>query len=251
MLYLLLIAFGIAVGYACIVGAVALISMRVNRFTVIIGVGLLALSVMFMAFLIKFIFVKHRNESDQRVEVTAQDHPLLFAFIDRLTTEVGSPKPYKVFLSPSVNASVFYNSSFWSLFLPVQKNLEIGLGLVNSLNLSEFKAVMAHEFGHFSQRSMKLGSYVYVVNRVIYNLVYDRDGWDRLLDKWADAGGFWSYFAVLTRLLANLVRFYPAQSLRMAQPTLHEFVARDGVSGRSGGGQCRRWAVDHHRTPPD
>jgi len=33
----------------------------------------------------------------------------------------------------------FYNSSFWSMFLPVRKNLEIGLGLVNSINISEFK----------------------------------------------------------------------------------------------------------------
>jgi Zn-dependent protease with chaperone function len=37
------------------------------------------------------------------------------------------------------------------MFLPIKKNLQIGLGLVNSLNVSEFKAVMAHEFGHFTQ----------------------------------------------------------------------------------------------------
>ncbi len=86
-----------------------------------------------------------------------------------------------MYLSPDVNASVFYNQSILSLLLPTPKNLLIGLGLVNQLNLSEFKAVLAHEFGHFSQNSMKLGSYVYTANRVIGDLVFGRDWLDDLV----------------------------------------------------------------------
>ncbi len=205
-LYVLLIAFGLVLGYLCAMGAMMLITVSVNKFTILIGLGLVALAGMFLLFLIKFIFGVHKNESNQRVEITAGEHPRLFAFIDQLTDEVNSPKPYRIYLTPDVNASVFYNSSFWSLFLPVRKNLEIGLGLVNSVNMSEFKAVMAHEFGHFSQRSMKLGSYVYIVYRVIYDLVYDRDRWDDLLAKWASSGGLWSVFASLTLGLVNIVR---------------------------------------------
>jgi hypothetical protein len=40
------------------------------------------------------------------------------------------------------------------MFLPVRKKLEIGVGPVNSINASELKAVIAHEFVHFSKRSM-------------------------------------------------------------------------------------------------
>lgn len=206
MLYLLLVGFGLALGYICVFSALWLLTMSVNNITIFVSLGLLALAIMFLLFLIKFIFVVHKNENSQRIEIKAADHPRLFAFINQLTDEIKSPKPYRIYLSPNVNACVFYNSSFWSLFFPVHKNLEIGLGLVNSTNLSEFKAVMAHEFGHFSQRSMKLGNYVYVMNRVIYNLVYDRDRWDRLLDKWATSGNFWSLFAGLTYWLVNLVR---------------------------------------------
>ena len=46
---------------------------------------------------------------------------------------------------------------------------------MNALELSEFKAVLAHEFGHFAQSSMKLGQYVYVANQVIADLVFERD----------------------------------------------------------------------------
>ncbi|GAB3957937.1 hypothetical protein GCM10028805_51600 [Spirosoma harenae] len=206
ILYLCLIGFGLGLAYGCVLSTIWLISVSINKLTIIIGLGLLALGIMFLLFLVKFLFAVYKNQDAQRVEITAKDHPRLFTFIHRLTEEVNAPKPYKIYLSPNVNACVFYNSSFWSLFLPVRKNLEIGLGLVNSLNISEFKAVMAHEFGHFSQRSMKLGSYVYIVNRVIYNLVYERDRWDALLDRWASSGGLWGIFAGFTHILVNLVR---------------------------------------------
>src|SRR5207244_2163286 len=93
-----------------------------------------------------------------------------------------APLPHRVYLTPDVNAAVFYHESLLSLFLPTPKNLIIGLGLVNQLNLSEFKAVLAHEFGHFSQNSMKLGTYVYVSNRVIGELVFGRDWLDDLVN---------------------------------------------------------------------
>lgn len=124
-----------------------------------------------LVFLVKFIFAVSQDVNSDRVEITEAEQPRLFAFIRRLAGETQVPFPKKIFLSSNVNACVFYNSSFRSMFLPIRKNLEIGLGLVNSVNLSELKAVIAHEFGHFSQKSMKLGSFTYNVNRIVYNML--------------------------------------------------------------------------------
>src|SRR5262245_56251452 len=129
-------------------------------------------------FLVKGFFKRQRADSSMRVEITEKEQPDLFAFIRRLCQETKAPFPHKVYLVPEVNAAVFYHSSFLHLFLPARKNLLIGLGLINRLNLSEFKAVLAHEFGHFSQSSMKLGSYVYTSNRIVCDLVYGRDWLD-------------------------------------------------------------------------
>lgn len=145
------------------------------KFIVGIVAGLLCL------FLVKGFFKWRRAETGQRLEVTEKDQPVLFAFIRQLCHDTRAPLPHRVFLTPDVNAAVFYHESLLSLVLPTPKNLVIGLGLVNQLNLSEFKAVLAHEFGHFSQNSMKLGSYVYVSNRVVGDLVYGRDWLDNFV----------------------------------------------------------------------
>ncbi|MEO1263174.1 MAG: M48 family metallopeptidase [Bacteroidota bacterium] len=204
--YILLIIAAIFLLRFCFQAAAAILSSVRGLWPLLISIGLVCLGVMVFVFLFKFIFKVKKIDTSGSKEIKRKDHPKLFAFIDQLTTELKAPKPKKIFLIPEVNASVFYNSSFWSMFFPVRKNLNIGLGLVNCLNLSEFKGVLAHEFGHFSQRSMKLGSYVYTVNHVVYDLVYSYDRWDRTLQSWADAGGIFGLFAVLTYRIAELVR---------------------------------------------
>jgi Zn-dependent protease with chaperone function len=176
----------------------------------IIGVlsGLLCL------FLVKGFFKWRRADPGQRLEVTEKEQPALFEFIYRVSRDTRAPLPHRVYLSPDVNAAVFYHESLLSLFLPTPKNLLIGLGLVNHLNLSEFKAVLAHEFGHFSQKSMKLGSYVYVSDRVIHDIVFGRDWLDDVVAQlrgcdiriaifaWLFAGVLW----VLRKTLQGLFR---------------------------------------------
>src|SRR5688572_17166397 len=93
------------------------------------------------------------------------------------------------------------------MFLPTKKNLQIGLGLVNAVNVSEFKAVMAHEFGHFSQRSMKLGSFVYNVNRVIYNMLFENTSYGRSLEKWGSMHFLFAIFATITAAIVRAIQY--------------------------------------------
>jgi Zn-dependent protease with chaperone function len=178
-----------------------------NIWVIVFGLGLIAAGVSVIIFLVKFIFSVSKDENSQRVEIHEQEQPRLFAFIRDLTAATGTSFPKKIFLSPDTNAGVFYNSSFWSMFLPIRKNLDIGLGLVNSVNVSEFKAVMAHEFGHFSQRSMKLGSFTYNVNRVIHNMLYDNRGYSDFLNSWGRIHGALALMARMTAKIAEGIQW--------------------------------------------
>lgn len=126
------------------------------------------------------VFVKRGSMSDD-IEVTQAEQPRLFEFLYRLADEAGAPRPKRVYLSARVNAAVFYDLSVINLIFPSKKNLEIGLSLVNVLTLSETKAVLAHEFGHFAQRSMAIGSWVYIAQQIASHVIAKRDMLDGFL----------------------------------------------------------------------
>ncbi len=183
LVYILLLisatAIAIAMGW---IGIAMMMAVR-NFIVLAFGVGLILSGLMLVFFLIKFIFAK-REKPAAGYEIKETEHPDLFSFIRKVTDEVGTNYPRHVYLTNDVNAMASFRPSFWSLFLPIRKDLTIGLGLVNSVNQSEFKTVLAHEFGHFSQRSMRFGSYVYHFNRALYNLLYENTGYHDALNAW-------------------------------------------------------------------
>ncbi len=143
------------------------------------AVGICAL---FLAvFMLKPVFFVRHGRVNDSVEVTAQQQPRLFAFLYELADAAAAPRPHRVFISPQVNAVVFYDLSLLNLVFPSRKNLEIGLALVNALTLGEFRAVLAHEFGHFTQRSMAVMRWAYIAQQIAAHLVLRRDKLDDLL----------------------------------------------------------------------
>jgi len=145
------------------------------QFFTAIGLAFLSL------FMFKSLFIFNKQSGSFGKEVTPKSEPKLFEFLHSLADEIGAPRPHRVFITSRVNASVFYDLSIINLIFPTKKNLEIGLGLVNVLNMGEFKAVLAHEFGHFAQKSMLLGRYVYVAQQIASKVVNKRDALDSFL----------------------------------------------------------------------
>lgn len=204
-----LVLFVAAVSLACLCAwmGVALMGSYISFYTIIIGLGLIGIGIMVVYFLLKFLFKSNKIDRSSFIEVTETDQPVLFDFIRKVSDETQAPFPKKVYLYGEVNASVFYDSSFLSMFLPVKKNLLIGLGLVNVVNITEFKAIMAHEFGHFSQRSMKFGSYVYYVNNIIHNMLYDNDDYSKALGQWASIHSYFRAFVMLTIKIVTGIQY--------------------------------------------
>jgi Zn-dependent protease with chaperone function len=135
----------------------------------------------FFLFLVKGFFKRRPVDKTLYIEVEEEEQPLLFGFIHKLCEELGAPEPRKVWIAPDVNAAVTYKTNVLNLFVQPEKDLVIGLGLVNAVNMSEFKAVLAHEFGHFGQSSYA-SSYTYVASRIIIDLVEGEDWFDRMID---------------------------------------------------------------------
>lgn len=197
LIYLLLITSAIGLTILSIYLGMIIILARPSFITIMLGLGLASFGVLILIFLLKFIFKSHTVDRSNLMEITKPDEQELFSLVEEIVKQVDTSFPKKIYLSTDVNASVFYDSNFWSMLFPIRKNLQIGLGLVNTVSKSELKAILSHEFGHFSQKSMKIGSYVYNVNQVIYNLLHDNDSYDRVIQSWANLSNYLAIFVML------------------------------------------------------
>lgn len=193
--------FALVIGLTLLSGFVGILLLGligINYFTLILAFGCITMGGLVLYFLIKFLFRKHKVDRSHLTELTRESQPELFAMIADIVQQTGTSFPKNIYLDADVNAGVSYDSSFWSMFFPVRKNLTIGLGLVNSVTRLELKAILAHEFGHFSQRSMKLGSYVYNSNQVIYNMLFDNQSYQEVLQRWANISNILYIFASMS-----------------------------------------------------
>ncbi|MBS0029346.1 M48 family metallopeptidase [Chitinophaga sp. 22321] len=204
--YVVLLLTAVAFAMVCISGGIMLFRAYPTWTSGAIGLSLILLGGMVLFFLAKFLFNKRQAANPYRMQVFADHHPRLFDFITQLVKDTRIRFPKKVFVVPDMNATIFYNSSFLSLFWPARKNLEIGLGLINSVNVSELKMLLVHEFAHFSQRSMKLGSYIYTLNKMLYNMLYENERWEELELRWSSGGSLLSFFAHITTRILNAMQ---------------------------------------------
>lgn len=199
----------ISLGLIAFLGYLAflLITAKVGFLTILIGAGLVGMGIFILIFLLKFMFSHKEYDHTGTYEISRTAEPALFKLIDEVVEEVQTQHPKKVFLSSDVNAYVNYDSAFWSMFFPVKKNLTVGMGLINTTTVSELKGILAHEFGHFSQRSMKVGSFVGQAHRIIYDLLFNDSSFQNMLSRFAEFHAILYFFARLAQSFTAGIRW--------------------------------------------
>jgi heat shock protein HtpX len=91
--------------------------------------------------------------------LTPDRHPRLFKELDTIAEATDQEKPAEVYLVPDVNAWVSQRGGVMGL--GGRRVMAVGLALLHSLTVSELRAVLVHEFGHYYGGDTKLGPWVY------------------------------------------------------------------------------------------
>lgn len=140
------------------------------------------------------------------------DHPELFTVIDDVAGAAGQRPPAEVYLVHDVNA--FVGERGGVMGLGSRRIMGIGLPLLQALSVSEFRAVIAHEFGHYTGGDTALGPWIYrtrsAIGRTVSNL--DESGWWLLLLVNLPFKGFASLFMSVT-LAISRAQEYAADAL--------------------------------------
>ena len=194
------------------------------------------LAIALLVFIFMFFFRKQTADRSGWIEITREAQPKLFELIGSISKELGTNFPNKVYLGAGVDAMVFYDSNFRNLFIPSKENLMIGLGLANSMTDCEFKTIIAHEFGHFTQRSLNVFSYIYIENQIIYKMLMDEEFYHHLILAFSKIGRFSWFIIYYSRLIRWILRkaYHIVLKNYMALSREMEFHA-DEVSAGIGG----------------
>lgn len=206
----LLAGLGYAYLLAIVAGAIALLwglvalsiaSHRLNSGVVKLGLVLLVLVCM----VLRAMWV--RLSPPEGYALSRAQVPELFGLIDELTQQLNALPVHHVLLTEELNAAVSQVPSF-GLFGWSQSYLVLGLPLLQALSPEQFKAVLAHEFGHLSGNHSRFSAWIYRVRRT----------WGTILEQLSGEGQSWLF----TSFFNWYVPFFSAYSFVLARANEYE-----------------------------
>ena len=109
-------------------------------------------------------------------ELQREQAPQLFDLIAEVRNALAAPEVHRVLLSDEFNAKVVQVPRF-GMFGWRTNYLVVGLPLLKAIGPDEFRAVIAHEFGHLSGKHGKFSGWIY----------YLRESWIRVLKRFEHA----------------------------------------------------------------
>lgn len=197
-----------------------------------------------VAFLILPLFWKSKKR-EKPLWVDRREQPLLYAYIDKLCEAIGAPRPARIDVTPSANASAHIDNGLLGL-VGRRLVLTIGLPLAQSLDLRQFTGVLAHELGHFRQgMSMRLSYVVFRINGWFFRLAHRRSGLDDAVDSFMGSDTHWTIIilGVTCKLMLGFTRLVLmgmallSHALSMHLSRQAEYDA-DRVAARIAGGEA-------------
>ncbi|WP_293369419.1 M48 family metallopeptidase [Nevskia sp.] len=171
-LYVLLLVLG-----ALLVSAVLVVICFVQPILLVKLLKIIWLPIWFAWSVLKSIWV--RFDPPQGRPLSKAEAPALFAEIDRIRAAIPGPKPHQVLVTDDYNAAVAEHARLGALGW-WRNYLILGLPMMSAMSPDQFRAVLAHEFGHFGAGDSRMTGRIYRM-RVL---------WGRLQQQFSERGGF-------------------------------------------------------------
>jgi len=149
-----------------------------------------------------------------------ESQPRLFAELESIAASLNEPMPREVYLIGDVNAFVADRGGIMGF--GSRRIMGLGLPLMSILTVSQFRAVLAHEFAHYYGGDTSLGPWIYKTQKAIVR-IFENIGSVGKLARIAILGAMYlvvatlmkSYFIVFLRAMnfASRKREYRADEL--------------------------------------
>lgn len=161
LFYLLALALGAAIDFAYY-GLMLVSNLDRVPVAILIGLAIVAIGTG-IAILIGFYYLFFPpKRKTLGIVIPENDQRKLWQITKEIATEIKAKPINKIIITPDPGIGVYLEGNLFStIFGGGKRVLEIGLSSLHSLSVNEFKAILAHEYGHFSNRDTSWGSYTY------------------------------------------------------------------------------------------
>lgn len=174
--------------------------------------------------------------------LSAEQQPTLFTIVSDIASQTGQTLPREIYVTNEMNAWVTHRGGF--LGLGSKKVLGIGLPLVELLTDLQFKAVLAHEFGHFYSGDTKLGPIIYKTRSAIIRTIASLARYSTFLHK-----PFELYLKLFLRITHAVSRSQELVADRIAAQVFGSKPLIDGLQILSSQGLLYEYFIEHEIMP--
>lgn len=155
---------------------------------------------------------------------TPRTHPRLFGELTAIARAVGQPLPAEVYLVQDINAGVRERAGIMGL--GGRRVMELGVPLMRILRISEFRAVLAHEFGHYRGGHTQLAPWIYKTREAIVRTVAHLSGHSAIV--------MWPFFQYARMFLTITQDISRQQEFEADALAAHTAGARACIAGLRG-----------------
>ncbi|MBX3262950.1 MAG: M48 family metalloprotease [Labilithrix sp.] len=149
-------------------GGLILAFFYVGRIPVYFVVVIASVVLFTIVSVVKSLLARARDE-DPGVAVDLAEHPELARVIREVAARVGTRAVDDVYLTPNTEIAVLERGSMLrQLRGATTRCLVLGVGVLDGMKLGPFKAILAHEYGHFSNRDTAGGGVALSVRRSLF-----------------------------------------------------------------------------------
>jgi Zn-dependent protease with chaperone function/tetratricopeptide (TPR) repeat protein len=151
-------------------GGLVYAMLSIGRFPIKLLIIVVVIAAVTIWAILKSLFVRS-SQADPGVRIFPDEHRRLWQLLRDVAERVGTRQVDSVYLTPGTELAVFERGGLWrQMSAPSERCLILGVGTLDNLRLRPFKAVLAHEYGHFSNRDTAGGGFALAVRRSVFSL---------------------------------------------------------------------------------
>lgn len=134
-------------------------------------VAIIAIGVLITVFaILKSLFIR-RIDEDPGTRIDLSQNPGLRDLLNEVAGRIGTRPVDNVYLTPGTDVAVMERGGMLKqLTGKSERCLILGVGVMEGMKLSWFKAVLAHEYGHFSNKDTAGGGFAIAVRRSLMTM---------------------------------------------------------------------------------